>query len=200
MIPLDVHLIGVPEQIWRSWPDERKLADLAGDALGMERRIRKGVNVVKERARYTQICHRIEHLALELAQNGKAPKFLFWPGGVAGDERASCYTVLLECAKERFAREIGEMKSIVPGSVITRFQFFVREFLDNWQFAYVPPRTLNSSKRRHAHRKILRAYRALRYPGITVKSVETYSERPSPFGVSLPCPSDQKGTRYLQGK
>lgn len=69
---IEYRLIGIPASVWSSWPKDRKLSDLANDALGMERRIIKGVNAGRERFRYMQTCEHMESLALQLAREGSA--------------------------------------------------------------------------------------------------------------------------------
>lgn len=67
-----VHFVSIPRAIWNTKPADRPLVELAKDALAAERRIYKGVNLDKERPRYTQICNRIESVAMGLVQKGQA--------------------------------------------------------------------------------------------------------------------------------
>lgn len=71
MTQLQVTLVQVPYNLWCAWPEDRSLEELCKDALGMERRILKGVQVKSEELRYTQMCNRIETLVVDLSQRWK---------------------------------------------------------------------------------------------------------------------------------
>ena len=75
MIPLKLFSISIPQDVWSKRPHERPLADLAIDAEGSARRIRKGSNARREKIRFAQLSSYIETEALELLrqsrENGK---------------------------------------------------------------------------------------------------------------------------------
>ena len=59
-----VKLIAISRTDWENWPSDRALGDLTGDALAMQRRAAKGVNVSVERCLFLQLARRIDSLAL----------------------------------------------------------------------------------------------------------------------------------------
>jgi len=93
---LQVHFIEIPARIWETEPGSRPFKELAKDAVGMERRIEKGVNVTEERERYALICNWIEQQALDLLSQGGSQRFHAW--GTRGDEsrKAEMYLLLTE--------------------------------------------------------------------------------------------------------
>lgn len=94
MIPFQVQLIAIPRKIWEAWPEDRQLMHLANDALGIERRIQKGVDVVKERKRYKQLCDWIETKAIEAAHEHGAKSLQL------GGPDAPAYAELIERLRE----------------------------------------------------------------------------------------------------
>ena len=64
-------LCAVPPEVWdenTSLPEPRSLLNgLLQDALGIERRLPKRVNLENERSRYTLCCDQIESIASQLA-------------------------------------------------------------------------------------------------------------------------------------
>lgn len=69
---LSLAFIELKPDIWNKAPVDRPFSALAADALGSERRIRKGVNLGRERSRYTQLCNWIELSAAKLLFSGNA--------------------------------------------------------------------------------------------------------------------------------
>lgn len=98
---MSVRLVEVPLTVWRDWPRERTFAQLAQDALGFERRIRKGVNVAQERRCYAQVCHAIESRAANLP-NVSPIRVLTWQGPTA-----LAYVVIVECLQHLPSRELA---------------------------------------------------------------------------------------------
>ena len=84
MLPVDIYFVAVPGETWSSWPPERALMHLANDAIGIERRIRKGVDVVRERVRYRMLSESIESLALEAFRSKRARAWLLSSKGYEG--------------------------------------------------------------------------------------------------------------------
>ena len=91
-----VIFVELPERLWTTWPQDRPFAALAGDAMSCERRIRKGVNLGRERARYTQLCSWIELSALQLLHEGKV-QHSFDLSDMAADTTVPLYLSLIEC-------------------------------------------------------------------------------------------------------
>ena len=91
-----VIFVELPEQLWGTWPQDRSFAALAGDAMSSERRMRKGVNLGRERARYTQLCSWIELSALDLLRAGKIRHSLSLTDA-NGEAPVSLYLSLIEC-------------------------------------------------------------------------------------------------------
>lgn len=71
MIPLNLFSIALPPHVWQQLPHERPLAELAKDAEGAARRIRKGSNARRERMRFAQLSSYIESAALEMARQSR---------------------------------------------------------------------------------------------------------------------------------
>jgi len=106
LIPLQVQLVAIPPKVWNSWPPDRQLVHLANDALGIERRIQKGVDVVKERVRYRQLCDWIEAKALEAGQGLGGKAWRFETDAKSGQPSANDYMRLVELlASSQMARQ-----------------------------------------------------------------------------------------------
>lgn len=114
---IEVHLVAIPARLWASWPTDRALALLAQDALGIERRIDKGVNVRKERARYTLLCNQIESLALRLVRSRKVTRCVVWTASAVGEKKAATYLQLIEALREH---DIGHLLEIASAIVASR--------------------------------------------------------------------------------
>lgn len=85
-MPIDTQISSflVPVEIWSnghpSTPNLPSLHLPARDALAIERRARKGVNLRNERRRYTLCCERIQGITHELSEvSGVLSKPLIWP-------------------------------------------------------------------------------------------------------------------------
>lgn len=113
MILLQIHLVTLPQSVWRSWPPDRALMHLASDALGMERRIQKGVDVATERTRYKLLCDRIETLALEAIQTKRA-KVAVLGLGEFGRPLGNAYLRLIEKLADEGGGRVWEDSSANP--------------------------------------------------------------------------------------
>ncbi len=110
MIPLRVNLIAVPATVWQGFPKARPLAELAKDAAGATRRIRKQTNARQEIVRFTQLCTYIETVALELLRRTREKRppdkpnpvrlrgirSVEWSDGLANGNPATAYVRLVE--------------------------------------------------------------------------------------------------------
>lgn len=76
MKPAIVQIVRVPPSVWNSVPVERPLASVCRDVEASQRRIRKGVDLARERARYIQLCGWIEETVLNLIAAHKATAIL----------------------------------------------------------------------------------------------------------------------------
>jgi|GEM_PF-6218937 len=92
---ISVLLIALPETVWRSWPDDRSLAELAKDALAMERLITKGVDPHTQQLRYIQMSRRLQSLAMQYIQSTRTSDYLTWQG-----QEAETYLGLLKNLQE----------------------------------------------------------------------------------------------------
>jgi len=77
MKKINIYFASIPNTIWHTWPNGRSLSNLSEDALGIERRIKKNIQPMQERERYSQLCNRIESIALELILNQKIDYLFF---------------------------------------------------------------------------------------------------------------------------
>ena len=87
-------LIEIPIKLWDKVPTDRPFRSLAADALASERRFLKGVDLGRERGRYTQLCEWIEQSALKLLHDWDAPHNHTWCDSACGTE-ATDYLRLL---------------------------------------------------------------------------------------------------------
>jgi len=61
---LQITFVMIGKSLWTKFPRDRAFADLLDDALAIERRISKAVDLDRERSRYKHICDWIESNAL----------------------------------------------------------------------------------------------------------------------------------------
>ncbi len=92
-------MVEIPQDLWSTFPAQRSLNSLSTDAVGNERRIRKGVAAGRERARYTQLCNWIEATTLSLQHDGRAAASLIWQDGTAS-RTVAAYVQLVEFLQE----------------------------------------------------------------------------------------------------
>lgn len=88
--------IEIPPAVWTKVPADRPFSELAKDAMSSERRIKKNVNVGRERARYTQLCDWIELAASNLVREGQLKSTLVW-SDTSNAGRVAAYLRLVEC-------------------------------------------------------------------------------------------------------
>lgn len=126
--------MAISARVWESWPEDRPLVELSKDALDMERRIQKGVNLDKERTRYTQICTRIESLAMMLATDKKATCHIHWPGASDYDRRASSYLHLIETFQRQSAHDAAaNLYDYDYHTIFARLTRLCRAFGSSWK-------------------------------------------------------------------
>ena len=75
-----VHFIALSEQIWSSLPEDRSFAELAKDALAMERLMAKEVEPQIQQLRYMQMCRRLQSLAMQHIHKYGVSDYLAWKG------------------------------------------------------------------------------------------------------------------------
>jgi len=116
-VPIQIQFIAVPPRFWSAWPKDRPLTLLAEDARGIERRIRKAVNLRRERTRYRLLCNQIESLAQELAASGEKILTGCWVG-----RAAEMYIDFVENLQQTANCFVG--KSIyAPGDEVSQVQY-----------------------------------------------------------------------------
>lgn len=100
LIDTQISSFAVPPEIWKngheSAPYLPPLHLPARDAMAIERRAVKGVNLRNEQRRYTLCCERIQGIVQELSQkSGVLPDPLFWPShGQSNSETSSARAYL----------------------------------------------------------------------------------------------------------
>ena len=113
---VNVCLVPLPERIWRSWPQDRSLAELAKDALAMERLISKGVDISKQQARYVQMCRRLQSLAIQHLGAHGLDGCVRWQG-----REAEAYLRLIE-----YLQTLEESGKIKPQTTRNNEQYIPR--------------------------------------------------------------------------
>ncbi|NER93995.1 MAG: hypothetical protein F6J86_09165 [Symploca sp. SIO1B1] len=85
-----IHLIAISEAVWRSYPEDRSFAELAKDALAMERLMAKEVDPRTQQLRYIQMSRRLQSLAMQCILNNRVSEYLTWK-----NQEADVYLMLL---------------------------------------------------------------------------------------------------------
>lgn len=109
----------VPNAVWEAGlegrPDLPPLRVPARDALDIERRAEKRVNLRNEIRRYTLCCERMQGIVLELARAGIATVTMQWHATQVADERRPNARAFLAVVEE-LAHTIDRMQRASPGS------------------------------------------------------------------------------------
>jgi hypothetical protein len=106
-------------------PKSRPFNELAKDALSIERRIEKGVNVVQERERYALICNWIEQQALNLSCQGRLEHHHHWGSEATDKGKSDAYLELTESFQHLTQMDFNRIVQHRPRqSVISTFNSF----------------------------------------------------------------------------
>lgn len=110
----------IPNTVWKvGYAGRSDLPPLrvpARDALDIERRAEKRVNLRNEIRRYTLCCDRIQGIALELSRSGIASMGMQWHTFRDGNDGRSSARALLAVIEE-LARTVDRMQRTTPGSI-----------------------------------------------------------------------------------
>jgi hypothetical protein len=108
----------IPHTVWEAGlagrPDLPPLRVPARDALDIERRAEKRVNLRNEIRRYTLCCDRMQGIALELSRSGIATVRMQWYATSAADEGRPNARAFLAVIEE-LARTIDHIKRVATG-------------------------------------------------------------------------------------
>lgn len=93
---INVRLITITGETWASWPEDRAFSELAKDALAMERLMAKEVDPRTQHVRYTQLCCRLQTLAIQYIRSTRNTyDSISWEGN-----KAKIYLQLLKSLQQ----------------------------------------------------------------------------------------------------